>query len=167
MNEDLIYVYKNKKGKYLLSYPKYNIKTKAFIGKKGLTINKHENDLKTPIGTFELGIKLSMKQFSNCQVINKYMYWIDDSKSKYYNQLINITKIKKDWKSAEHLIEYKKAYKYLIEIKCNPYNIPYKGSAIFLHCKYKKTTHGCIAIKQKTLKKIIKLMDNNTKIIIS
>ena len=47
------------------------------------------------------------------------MYWIDDSKSKYYNKLVDITKTKKDWNSAEHLIDYPIEYEYLVEIKTN------------------------------------------------
>ncbi|MDE5831152.1 MAG: hypothetical protein K2H53_06060 [Clostridia bacterium] len=56
------------------------------------------------------------------------MYWVDDPKSKYYNQLVNIKNIEKDWDSAEHLIDYPVQYEYLIEIKTNPNCIPGKGS---------------------------------------
>lgn len=48
------------------------------------------------------------------------MHWVDDINSKFYNQLIDITKVKKDWNSSEHLIEYPKQYEYAIEIKTNP-----------------------------------------------
>ena len=58
--------------------------------------------------------------------INKNLYWVDDIYSKYYNQLVDITKVKKDWSSAEHLIEYPKQYEYAIEIKANSNNLPGK-----------------------------------------
>lgn len=60
--------------------------------------------------------------------ITEDMYFIDDPKSKYYNELVSIKDIEKDWNSAEHLIDYKVQYEYLIEIKTNPENIKGKGS---------------------------------------
>ena len=49
--------------------------------------------------------------------IDEYLYWVDDINSKYYNQLVDSRNINKDWKSAEHLIEYPNEYEYVIEIK--------------------------------------------------
>jgi len=92
------------------------------------------------------------------------MYWVDDSKSKYYNQLVNISQVKKDWDSAEHLIDYPIQYEYLIEIKANPNNIAQKGSAIFLHCSNNTPTAGCIAIDRDSMKKIVENIDEKTKI---
>lgn len=153
-----IYVFANKG---ILTYPKCGIKTHAYIGKNGVTNNKIEGDGKTPLGEFELGIILSMQKD-----ITENMYWVDDSKSKYYNQLVDITKVEKDWETAEHLIDYPIEYEYLIEIKTNPNNEPYKGSAIFLHCENGKSTAGCIAIDRNVMKQIIENIDKKTKIII-
>lgn len=154
--ENKIYVFTNSG---ILTFPKCNIKTTAYIGKNGTTTNKFERDGKTPLGEFELGIIMSMQND-----ITKNMYWIDDVESKYYNQLVDILKIQKDWKSAEHLIDYPVEYEYLIEIKTNPNNIPGNGSAIFLHCSNNKPTAGCIAIDREIMKKIIDNIDEQTKI---
>ena len=97
MNEDNIYIYQNKPNHYLLVYPKYHIKTKAYIGKNGLTNNKKEGDLKTPKGTFDIGIKLSLKPFKKCQLITNSLYWIDDINSKYYNKLVDINNVTQDY----------------------------------------------------------------------
>ena len=135
-----------------------------------MTRDKKEGDLKTPIGEFELGIILSMnkilknKNGLNYIQIDENMYWVDDGSSIYYNQLVDISKVKKDWNSAEHLIDYKIEYEYLIEIKTNPNNIPDNGSAIFLHCTNNKPTAGCVAVNAKIIKKIIENIDENTKI---
>lgn len=94
------------------------------------------------------------------------MYWVDDYKSKYYNQLVDIQKVEKDWSSAEHLIDYIEQYEYLIEIKTNPNNIPQEGSAIFLHCTTNNPTAGCISINSQIMKKIIDNISKDTKIII-
>lgn len=92
------------------------------------------------------------------------MYWVDDSKSKYYNQLVDISKVEKDWNSAEHLIDYPIQYEYLIEIKTNPNNIPEQGSAIFLHFANNKATEGCIAVDTEIMRRIIENIDTYTKI---
>lgn len=115
---------------------------KGFIGVNGSSENKVEGDKKTPIGEFEIGVILGMHNRDELYISNTIeyvkitnsMYWVCDVNSKYYNQLIDVSSKNKDWKEAEHLIEYKEEYEYAIEIKSNPNNVPNKGSAIFLHC---------------------------------
>ena len=80
------------------------------------------------------------------------------------NKLVNISLARKEWNSAEHLIEYPIQYEYLIEIKTNPNNIPGKGSAIFLHCSNNELTAGCIAVEKEIMKKLINNIDEHTKI---
>ena len=77
------------------------------------------------------------------------------------NDINIITKVKKDWNSSEHLIEYPKQYEYAIEIKTNPKNIPGKGSAIFLHCSAERPTAGCIAIDAKFMKFLLDRIEND------
>lgn len=105
--------------------------TDAFIGINGFTMDKIEGDGKTPEGVFELGLAfgihdIELDESIKYQKINGNLYWIDDIKSKYYNQLVDITKVHKDWNSAEHLIEYPQQYEYAIEIKTNSKNVPSK-----------------------------------------
>lgn len=146
------------------------LKTIAFVGQNGMTNNKKEGDKKTPVGTFELGVMFGThkKEIFNCNYIqiNPNLYWVDDVKSKYYNKLVDISKVEKDWNSAEHLIKYKEEYEYAIEIKINPKNIKEKGSATFLHCSTNRPTAGCISIDRKYMKRIFSLIDENTKIIV-
>lgn len=153
-----IYVFANNG---TLTFPKCNIKTHAYIGRNGVTTNKIEGDGKTPLGEFDLGIILSMQKD-----ITQNMCWVDDVKSKYYNYLVDITKVEKDWNSAERLVDYPVEYEYLVEIKTNPYNIPGKGSAIFLHCENGRPTAGCIAVNRDVMKLIIENIDGTTKIVI-
>ena len=94
------------------------------------------------------------------------MHWVDDVNSKFYNQLVDITKVRKDWNSSEHLIEYPKQYEYAIEIKTNLRNIPNKGSAIFLHCSVGKPTAGCVAIDSQYMKLLLEKLQNNAVICI-
>lgn len=145
--------------------------TPAFIGKDGYTSDKKEGDGKTPLGKFRLGIAFGMhdikflKEIEYIQ-INSNLYWVDDVESKYYNQMVDISKVNKDWKSAEHLIEYPKQYEYGIEIKSNHSNIPGKGSAIFLHCSVGKPTAGCIAVPQEKMIELLKSIRENALIVI-
>lgn len=155
--------------KAILKFPKCALEVSAFIGKNGLTSNKQEGDDCTPIGKFDLGLllgthdKIFNKNYDYTK-ISSDMYWVDDSNSIYYNKLVDVTKVEKDWNSAEHLIDYPIQYEYLVEIKSNPTNIPNKGSAIFLHCSNNTATHGCIAINKKDMEKLVNNIDKNTKI---
>lgn len=170
--ENKIYVFVSENNIGTLKFPKYNIEANAYIGRNGITNEKKEGDGKTPLGEFELGIVLGthpivkLKKAKNYKQINKNMYWVDDLKSKFYNKLIDTLSIKKDWDSAEHLIDYPIEYEYLIEIKSNPKNILGNGSAIFLHCANNKSTAGCVAVDRKIMKKIIDNIDEQTKIVI-
>ena len=145
------------------------IETEAYIGKNGVTTNKVEGDGKTPLGTFKLGKifgthdDVKNKEYTK---VNPNLYWVDDAKSVYYNQLIDIEKIKPDFNSAEYLVEYKQQYEYAVEIKTNEKNIPGKGSAIFLHCSVERPTAGCVAIKSEIMKQIVEKIDENATICI-
>lgn len=160
------------KSKAILEFYEDNLKlfeTKAYIGRNGITNDKKEGDGKTPIGIFELGLAFGTHNkneinYKNYIEINENLYWVDDVKSKYYNQLIDINKTEKDWESAEHLIEYPKQYEYAIEIKTNLDNIKGKGSAIFLHCSIERPTAGCIAINKEQMKKLLDILKPKTTI---
>lgn len=156
----------------ILDFFENNIKvfsTKAFIGKNGITNDKREGDGKTPVGKYNLGVSFGTHnevKFSNYIKINENLHWVDDVNSKFYNQLVDITKVRKDWNSSEHLIEYPKQYEYAIEIKTNLRNIPNKGSAIFLHCSVEKPTAGCVAIDSQYMKLLLEKLQNNAVICI-
>lgn len=158
-----------KYSKAILEYELNNkkIRIDVFVGRNGVTHSKIEGDGKTPLGKFYFGKILGMHNKNEIDInnyieINKNLYWVDDINSNYYNNLVDISKIKKDWNSAEHLIDNPKEYEYLIEIKTNPNNIPNKGSAIFLHCSNNKPTSGCISIDKKYLLEILKNINNKT-----
>lgn len=150
------------------------LKVDAFLGRNGITDDKKEGDGKTPFGTFELGLIFGTHNRENLQLdkefeyikINENLYWVDDVNSKYYNQLVDATKASQDFKSAEHLNEYKIQYEYAIEIKANPNNIPGKGSAIFLHCSNNNSTAGCVAIKREDMIKLLKNIKKDTIIVV-
>ena len=164
MNNPFILVKVKDKNKAVVNFNNEFI-TEGFIGKNGVTKNKKEGDGKTPLGKFNVGICFGIHKKIDTTLeyiqINPNLYWVDDVISKYYNKLVDITKVDKDWNSAEHLIDYPIEYEYALEIKTNPKCEKGKGSAIFLHCSNQKPTAGCIAINTNYMIKLLKSLNKN------
>ena len=157
--------------KNFILYKDYKIK--CSIGKSGVTSFKKEGDLSTPKGIFKLGMLYYRKdriKLSKCKIkttiIKKNMGWCDDVKSKKYNKQINFP-FKYGY---EKLYRKDNIYDIFINIKYNySPTIKGKGSAIFLHLSNKKfkPTKGCIAILKKDFLKILPIINNKTKILIT
>ena len=148
-----------------------DFKFRCSIGKNGFSKKKHEGDLTTPKGKFNLGdiyyrADRVQKPLSKLRsiAIKKNMGWCDDPNSKFYNKQI---KIKKNFKiRCEKLYRKDHKYDFLILIKYNYKNpIKFKGSAIFLHLtKNYSPTKGCIALCKKDFLILAKLINKRTKI---
>ena len=152
------------KKKNILKVDKFQFK--CCIGAKGLKNNKIEGDLSTPKGKFKLKklfYRSDRKEKISCKFntikIKNYMGWCDDPKSKYYNSLVkNNKKIK-----CEKLFRKDYLYDFFIEIDHNKKKIPYAGSAIFIHLtKNYRPTKGCIALKEKDFRILLKLVKKST-----
>ena len=156
------------KNKHTLQIDEF--KFRCCIGKKGSTRNKKEGDKKTPKGTFEienLYFRKDRKEkphtLLKCIQIKKDMGWCDDVRfPKKYNKIFKIDK------KIKHEKLKRKDYKYdlLIPIKYN-FNKPItgKGSCIFIHLtKDYKPTAGCMAVREKDLLIMLKLIKKNSKI---
>jgi L,D-peptidoglycan transpeptidase YkuD (ErfK/YbiS/YcfS/YnhG family) len=156
------------KNKHTLQIDEF--KFRCCIGKKGSTRNKKEGDKKTPKGTFEienLYFRKDRKEkphtLLKCIQIKKDMGWCDDVRfPKKYNKIFKIEK------KIRHEKLKRKDYKYdlLIPIKYNFNNpITGKGSCIFIHLtKDYKPTAGCVALREKDLLIMLKLIKKNSKI---
>tara|TARA_Y200000002_G_scaffold215753_1_gene178059 strand:+ start:931 stop:1425 length:495 start_codon:yes stop_codon:yes gene_type:complete len=147
-------------------------KLQCALGLNGLTNNKIEGDLSTPIGIFQFNKiyyradRLGHTNFLlNSSVIQKNDGWCDDKKSEFYNQHI---KFPFD-DSAEHLYRDDCIYDIICVLNYNTSPIiPGQGSAIFLHVARPnfEGTEGCIAIKKEALLKIATKLSNESKITI-
>tara|TARA_B100000963_G_C22422991_1_gene578515 strand:- start:319 stop:819 length:501 start_codon:yes stop_codon:yes gene_type:complete len=149
-----------------------NYKAKCAIGKRGIGKKRKEGDLITPIGIYKIkyilfrkdrikNIKTAIKKI----IIKKNMGWCDDPKSKHYNKLIKLP----SKYSYEKLYKKENVYDIILILDYNMSPIiKNKGSAIFIHIARKnyKKTEGCIALKKGQLLKIIKEINNNTKVMI-
>ena len=145
-----------------------NFNLTCCIGKNGITTNKKEGDFSTPKGLFKLE-KLYFRKdrvgIPHCAInkkkITKNLAWCDDPNHKKYNQEIQTTN--KNYK--ENLFRDDHMYDYVITFDHNKKNIPYKGSAIFIHLTNNyKPTAGCIALKKKDYEILLKLINKKTKI---
>ncbi len=155
------------KNKDTLLYDEFEFK--CCVGKRGITQDKREGDMKTPKGTYKLGpvyyrkdrlskFKTNLKKI----IINNKMGWCDDVKSKFYNQRIIINKKIK----YEKMFRKNNDYDLLIPIQYNTSKPKRnKGSAIFLHLtKNYRGTLGCVALKKKDMLILLKLINQKTKI---
>ena len=139
----------------------------AYVGKNGIN-KKKEGDKKTPTGIYSFTKAFGIKKNPGSKLkyikLNRYYYWSGDKK--YYNQMIDIRKVRAS-RLGEHLIDYKPQYNYALALDYNKKCVYKKGSAIFLHCTgSNKYTGGCVAVKEKYMKKIMKTVGKNAKICI-
>ncbi|MCR4818796.1 MAG: hypothetical protein K5841_07565 [Fretibacterium sp.] len=147
------------------------ISTKAYIGKKGLGKMK-EGDWKTPAGVFHFTEAFGIADDPGCPIgytrVDDTHYWCGDSNSPYYNRFVS-TRDHDDFdkKQSEHIIDYKLAYPYVLNISYNEEGEPGRGSAIFLHCQTKNHyTAGCVAIPKKVMVDVMRRVKEDCVIVI-
>ena len=142
------------------------------IGKNGVSKNKREGDGKSPKGKFGIGkvywrsdrIKKPITKIK-CEKIKKDIGWCDDINSKFYNKKVKLNKKFR----CEKLFRKDSKYDLIIVINYNTKKIvKNKGSAIFIHLTNNyKPTAGCLAVKEKDMLIILKLIKKNSKILIN
>ena len=137
------------------------ISCNAYIGKKGWGKTR-EGDMKTPAGVYTFTMAFGILENPGCPMgytkVDDSHYWVGDSNSERYNQFVS-TRDYDDFnhKDSEHIIDYKLAYKYCLNISYNLDGVANKGSAIFLHCQTKnKFTGGCVAIPESDMREVLR-----------
>ena len=138
VNQLIFVKYKGKSKADIILYKKVNGKFKkvfacaGYVGKNGIN-KKREGDKKTPTGTYGFTKAFGIKSNPGSKIkyikLNSYLYWSADRK--YYNQMIDIRKVKAS-RAGEHLIRYRPHYNYVLAIDYNKKCIYKKGAAIFL-----------------------------------
>lgn len=122
---------------------------------------KKEGDGKAPAGLFTLGNGFGYDNFKIDFPYSTYKrtdHCVDDSRSEFYNQIIDSTKVKKDYKSFEHMKLKNRLYKYGITVNHNENQVPMAGSCIFIHIRSDngKGTAGCTAMKESEIVEVLK-----------
>lgn len=144
----------------------------GYCGYNGMASNKKEGDRRTPVGTYgftrAFGILADPGSILPYKQLDESDYWVDDSSSKYYNQMVSTKTTPATWKSAEHLIRVNPCYNYSLALDYNSECVPGKGSAIFLHGLHptKTWTEGCIAIPEENVKTLVQQVDADTRIVV-
>jgi D-alanyl-D-alanine dipeptidase len=122
---------------------------------------KKEGDGKAPAGLFALGNGFGYDEFKidfPYSIYTRTDHCVDDSKSEFYNRIIDSTTVKKDYKSFEHMKLKNRLYKYGITVNHNENQVPMAGSCIFIHIRSDngKGTAGCTAMKESEIVKVLR-----------
>jgi len=140
------------------------------LGLHSIPINakhiKKEGDGKAPAGIFTLKQAFGYQPFVvdyPYEVYKSTNHCVDDVNSKFYNKIVNSLKIKKDYKSFEHMKFSKNYYKYGIVVNHNGiddkvYVKKGAGSCIFMHIK-EVPTAGCTVMRENEMKNLIQWLD--------
>jgi len=129
---------------------------------------KREGDGKAPAGIFRLASMfgyapqppagwrmpyVSLTPSSEC---------VDDSKSKFYNRVIDRAIVSSDWNSSEQMLRTDKRYRWGIVVShnANP-AIPGRGSCIFMHIwgGPGEATVGCTAMQREQIESVLSWLD--------
>jgi D-alanyl-D-alanine dipeptidase len=124
---------------------------------------KHEGDLKTPAGVFRVGTTFGYAQDKPAawamtyRLLTPATECVDDRDSKYYNQIVEGTGVRPDWKSSEHMRLEGVYYQWGAVVEQNPEGKPGDGSCVFLHVSdgTGKGTSGCTAMAKSELETIL------------
>ncbi len=84
---------------------------------------------------------------------------VDDSKSRYYNRVVDTAAVKIDWTSAENMVPGSGVYRRGVIVKHNWDQRPGAGSCIFLHLRGRGPTAGCTAMREKALLRLLAWLD--------
>ncbi len=137
----------------------------CFIGGNGLSYDRTEGDMTTPGGYYRVGLAFGIAEDPGCiqgyHQVTPYDYWLG-SNDKYYNQLVDVRNGEYDLSGSEHLIDYKSAYAYSLDIGYNPDGVIGKGSAIFLHCSTGGNTAGCVSIAEDYMARLLRNLRSDT-----
>ena len=132
---------------------------------KNAKILKKEGDGKAPAGIFTLKQAFGYFPFVvdyPYEVYKATDHCVDDVNSKFYNKIVDSTKINIDYNSKEHMRFPKNYYKYGIVVNHNHIDeagvVKGAGSCIFIHIK-KIPTAGCTVMNEDEMKDIIKWLD--------
>ena len=149
------------------------------LGKKGLgwgsglvnadpkaTPRKIEGDNKVPAGVFRLGPVFGYAPANSARWVKlqylpltKNIEGIDDSRSRYYNRLVDRLKVARvDWRSSEKMRRDDHLYKWGLVVAHNPSATPGAGSCIFLHIwkDSSTSTAGCTAMAEGDLVNLLR-----------
>ena len=130
---------------------------------------KKEGDNKAPAGVFRLGPAFGYASANRARwikllyvALTKNTEGVDDPRSRYYNQLVDRSKIAQvDWRTSEKMLRADDLYKWGVFVAHNSSAKPGAGSCIFLHIwrNASAATAGCTAMPEGNLVKLLHWLD--------
>lgn len=128
---------------------------------------KREGDGKSPAGIFRFGTAFGHLPLGNidCQLpyvqVTESLECVDDSKSRFYNQIVDNQKVVKDWNSSERMLAVGEQYEWGLFVQHNDPAQAQGGSCIFFHV-WKgpgEATSGCTAMTESDLLGLLGWLD--------
>ena len=125
---------------------------------------KKEADGKAPAGVFRLTTAFGFASRPGPHAslsftqITPSVECVDDQYSRFYNRIVDRTKVAVDWKTSEQMSAYGAQYKWGIVVDYNSApSVAGAGSCIFLHVwsGAGRGTAGCTAMPEKNITKLI------------
>lgn len=130
---------------------------------------KIEGDDKAPAGVFRVDQAFGYAAEKNARWIKLAYYpltketeGIDDPRSRYYNRLVERSKVAPvDWRTSEKMLRGDALYKWGFVIAHNPTARPRVGSCIFFHIwkNSSSPTAGCTAMAERDLIDLLRWLD--------
>ncbi len=152
------------------------------LGKKGLAwgkglhsvkpgLQKKEGDQRSPAGIFRFGAAFGYAPAGTIDfklpyiAITESQLCVEDSDSRYYNQIVDANRIKKDWDSKEFMLRQDQQYKWGIFVMQNLPPQAEGGSCIFFHLWRApgSGTLGCTAMTEEHLLALMQWLDPQKK----
>jgi D-alanyl-D-alanine dipeptidase len=132
---------------------------------KGNIPVKHEGDGRSPAGIFSLttifGWDAAKQTSLPFTQLTPATECVDDSKSIFYNQIVDDKKVAVDWDSSEKMLKIGPQYELGVFVAHNTPASPQQGSCIFLHI-WKgdgSGTSGCTAMEKSNLETVVEKLD--------
>lgn len=127
---------------------------------------KREGDKCSPAGVFRLPFAFGLAGIAPelklpYTPLTPTIIGVDDPKSRYYNQVVDNTKVERDWDSNEPMVRHDRLYQWGAFIAHNPGATPGLGSCIFLHLwpGPGRGTAGCTAMAETDLYRVLTWLD--------
>ena len=137
--------------------------------RKGQPNVKVEGDKRSPAGIFQLSSIFGSKSPDEAAVVNMpYVQvtdgtrCIEDSKSDYYNNIVNEKTVKPDWESADKMLRNDQLYSWGVFVDHNTAAEAEAGSCIFMHVWRGKDqgTLGCTAMDYYKMQELVYWLKN-------
>ncbi len=140
----------------------------GLVGQKGISANRREGSMMTPIGDFGMITAFGIKPNPGTRLpyidIDGNMYGCCDE---WYNQIIDIREHPHQC-TGEHMIDYSPQYNYGFFFDYNKEHVRGLGASIFFHCTGANPyTGSCIAVSEENMVTILQNIDLSARIIIN